>query len=75
MTKMIINLSSAAVVLAGGVFLDRPARAAAVSECTPEQWQAAENAANAYCQGASYTISCHDNVVVVAILDCPAGNG
>ncbi|HEV7587152.1 MAG TPA: hypothetical protein VGO40_03385 [Longimicrobium sp.] len=74
MNCRIINLVAAAVTFAGAAILARPAYADTF-DCTQEQWQAGEDAANAYCQGASYSISCRNNIVVVTILACPPGNG
>lgn len=73
MNRRVINLA-AAVTLVGAAMLAKPAQADTF-DCTQEQWQAGEDAANAYCQGASYTISCRNNIVVVAILACPPGGG
>ena len=75
MTRRIINLAAAAVTFVGAAMLAKPAHATTAFDCTEEQWQAGEDAANAYCQGASYTISCRNNIVVVAILACPPGGG
>ena len=72
-----IVLTSCAIIAVGSAYLSTPPPASAsdAGPCTKEQWQDGEDAANAYCAGASYSISCNGNTVVVTILACPAGNG
>lgn len=70
MSRNLTNLVAAAVIFGGGVLLAQPARADTFA-CSSDQWDAAEAAANAYCAGASYSIACHGNVVVVTIVACP----
>lgn len=74
MSRRMINLAAAAVTFAGSAILTQSARADTFA-CTDEQWDAGEAAANEVCAGASYTIACHGNVVVVTILACPPGDG
>lgn len=75
MSRRIINLSAAMVTLAGAAILAKPAAATPAFACTEEQWQAAADAANEVCQGASFSVTCRENMVIVTILACPPGNG
>lgn len=71
MSRNLINLVAAAVTFGGATLLARPAEATVVSECTEQQWQAAQDAANTACAGASFSISCRPNMVIVTIVYCP----
>jgi hypothetical protein len=75
MNRRIINLAAAAVTFVGAGILAKPVQATTAFDCTEEQWQAGQDAANEVCQGASFSISCRNNIVVVTILACPPGNG
>lgn len=75
MKRRVINLAAAGVTLAGAAILAKPAAATPAFACTEEQWAAAEQAANEVCEGASYSVTCRDNMVIVTILACPPGNG
>jgi hypothetical protein len=74
MSRRIIGITAAAVTFAGSAFLARPARADSFA-CTDEQWDAAQDAANSVCQGASFMVECRGNQVIVTIVACPPGNG
>lgn len=75
MRRRILHALCLAVIAGGALMLSRPARAAAFGGCTEEQWEAAANAANEYCQGATFSPSCSGSVVVVTIISCPKGGG
>lgn len=71
MRRRLIHLLSLAVIVGGGLFLARPAQAAAVAGCTEEQWDIAAGAANNVCQGASFSVSCSPGLIVVTVISCP----
>ena len=75
MRRRILHALCLAVISGGALTLSKPAQAAAFGGCTEEQWQAAADAANEYCQGATFSPSCSGSVVVVTIISCPKGGG
>lgn len=69
-----INLAAAAVTFGGAAILAAPVHANTF-DCSEAQWAEAQARVNAYCPGASYSVSCNGAAMVVTILACPPGNG
>jgi hypothetical protein len=69
MNRGVVVAASCAAVLACRTLLAAPP--AAGTECNEVQWYEGAARANEVCPGASFTVSCSGNRIMVTIVACP----